>query len=86
MRFRVVPITILIQGNHRREGLHVLKQLNKFFHLGRIGTSTHMTGRNWGVLPQLATFFPIQTILHPHNVEQPQVNFCPDSSKGTENS
>ena len=29
------------------------------------GHSTHMTGRNWGVLLQLAIFLPIQTILHP---------------------
>ena len=35
--------------------------------------STHMTGRNRGVLLQLAIFLPIQTILHPHNVGQPDV-------------
>ena len=35
--------------------------------------SAHMTGRNWGFLLQLAIFLPIQTILHPHNVGQPDV-------------
>ena len=36
--------------------------------------SAHMTGRNWGFLLQLAIFLPIQTILHPHNVGQPDVS------------
>ena len=35
--------------------------------------SAHMTGRKWGFLLQLAIFLPIQTILHPHNVGQPDV-------------
>ena len=36
--------------------------------------SAHMTGRNWGLLLQQAIFLPIQTILHPHNVGQPDVS------------
>ena len=38
------------------------------------GHSAHMTRRNWGVLLQLAIFLPIQIILHPHNVGQPDVS------------
>ena len=38
------------------------------------GHSAHMTGRNLGFLLQLAIFLPIQTILHPHNVGQPDVS------------
>ena len=38
------------------------------------GHSAHMTGRNWGFLLQLAIFLPIQTILHPHNVGQPDAS------------
>ena len=34
--------------------------------------SAHMAGRNWGFWLQLAIFLPIQTILQPHNVVQPQ--------------
>ena len=41
---------------------------------GHNAHNAHMTGRNWGVLPQLAIFLPIQTILHPHNVGQPDVS------------
>ena len=34
--------------------------------------NAHTTGRNWGLLLQLAIFLPIlQTIPHPHNVGQP---------------
>ena len=33
--------------------------------------STHVTGRDWGVLLQLVIFLPLQTILHPHNVGPP---------------
>ena len=47
-------------------------------HMGGVcaqrGHSAHMTGRNWGFLRQLAIFLPIQTILHPHNVGQPDVS------------
>ena len=40
-----------------------------------------MTGRNWGLLLQLAIFLPIQTILHPHNVEQPDVSPHPQHKR-----
>ena len=45
------------------------------------GHSAHMTGRNWGFLLQLAIFLPIQTILLPHNVGQPDVSLF---SSGTD--
>ena len=45
------------------------------------GHSVHRTGRNWGFLLQLAIFLPIQTILHPHNVGQPDVSPHPQHKR-----
>ena len=45
------------------------------------GHSAHMTRRNWGFLLQLAIFLPIQTILHPHNVGQPDVSPHPQHKR-----
>ena len=41
----------------------------------------HMTGRNWGLLLQLAIFLPIQTILHPYNVGRPHVSPHPQHKR-----
>ena len=67
-----VRAELLDTAQQTRRGGGGLSPPFQVFHWGRVGTACAHDREKLGVFATMAIFLPIQTIVHPHNVGQPQ--------------